>query len=1016
MQGYGPQEDDDINHILNFWQEVEAETIKAKDEDCHIIIQMDANAKIGSENIKGDPHKMSNNGKIMLDIMKRQSLTIVNTLNVCKGTITRERITEGKSEKSAIDYIIISEGLLEYLLEMVIDEEKVYGLARFMKNSSGNRVIYSDHNTLYSKFLISIDRKRKELRKEFFKFKCEIGKNMFLNETNTTSKLTSCFNSSDCLDKRAHKFHKALNGIFHKCFKKVRVTSGNTYKLGTNSIQSKLELKTRLKLSSKSNHKAKHTQAEISSVDKEIIEEISARNAEIVKEHVSNLDTLEGTFSQTGLWKLKKKLCPTATDPPMAKRDEKGNLITSPLALKQLYLDTYTKRLAHRDMKTEYMDIYFLKSELWKSRLENLKNTRSQKWSMDNLDDALKNLKNNKTLDPNGMINETFKKGYIGSDLKKALLTMYNDIKKEHTIPDFMTLQNITTIYKNKGSRMDMEMDRGIFILTVMKKILDRLLYKDYYQDVDNNMSDCNIGSRKKRNIKDHLLIIHGVINSVIKGKEDPVDIQIYDLEKAFDALWLEDCLNDIFDNIPTEKQNDKLSLLYEANKTNKVAIKTSVGITNRVNMPTIVQQGGTWGSLLCSNSIDTFGKKCRDGKKNIYLYKNTAKILPLAFVDDLNGISKCGAESIDLNIFMNTQIELKKLKFHTNDKKGNSKCHKMHIGKSVGKCPTLKVHGTIMQEVTEDRYLGDIISSDGKNTKNIKDRISKGIGIISNIINILDTVCFGPFYFEIAMLLRNSVLINGTLTNAEIWYNFSPTEVKEFERLDILYLTKIFEVPRTTPHEAFYLELGIIPIEAILKGRRANYLHSILSRQKSSSMLYNFFITQWLNPTKGDWTLQVQQDLEDLGIPQSFNYIASKSAQSFKKLVKSKVEQFSFNILKKKQNTHSKMKNLNYDKLEMQDYLSCKHINISEKKTIFRYRTRMENFGENFRGGKTTAPCPLCHLHTDQQDISFQCTEIKKYIDVKGNISDIYKDTIDYEAMRTAIEISKYRKTRLQT
>ena len=35
--------------------------------------------------------------------------------------------------------------------------------------------------------------------------------------------------------------------------------------------------------------------------------------------------------------------------------------------------------------------------------------------------------------------------------------------------------------------------------------------------------------------------------------------------------------------------------------------------------------------------------------------------------------------------------------------------------------CPILKVHNTIMEEVTEDTYLGDIISSDGKNTKNIE-------------------------------------------------------------------------------------------------------------------------------------------------------------------------------------------------------------------------------------------------------------------------------------------------------
>ena len=112
-----------------------------------------------------------------------------------------------------------------------------------------------------------------------------------------------------------------------------------------------------------------------------------------------------------------------------------------------------------------------------------------------------------------------------------------------------------------------MNNDRGIFILTVMKKIVDKLVYNDNYEEIDNQMTDCNVGARRKRNIKDHLLIIHGVINSVIRGNEECIDIQIYDLEKAFDALWLEDCLNDIIDNIPETNQNDKIALPYEGNK-----------------------------------------------------------------------------------------------------------------------------------------------------------------------------------------------------------------------------------------------------------------------------------------------------------------------------------------------------------------------------------------------------------------------------------------------------------------
>ena len=61
-------------------------------------------------------------------------------------------------------------------------------------------------------------------------------------------------------------------------------------------------------------------------------------------------------------------------------------------------------------------------------------------------------------------------------------------------IPMFITLSNITTIYKNKGSRLDLENDRGIFIISTIKKILNKLIYNNYYNDIDENMADSNRG------------------------------------------------------------------------------------------------------------------------------------------------------------------------------------------------------------------------------------------------------------------------------------------------------------------------------------------------------------------------------------------------------------------------------------------------------------------------------------------------------------------------------------------
>ena len=76
---------------------------------------------------------------------------------------------------------------------------------------------------------------------------------------------------------------------------------------------------------------------------------------------------------------------------------------------------------------------------------------------------------------------------------------------------------------------------------------------------------------------------------------------------------------------------------------------------------------------------------------------------------------------------------------------------------------------------------------------------------------------------------MRESMLINGVLTNTEVWYNMNKNEVEEFETLDKLFFRRLLEVPLTTPGEAYYLELGFLPIGVIIKARRINYLQNIL-------------------------------------------------------------------------------------------------------------------------------------------------------------------------------------------
>ena len=60
---------------------------------------------------------------------------------------------------------------------------------------------------------------------------------------------------------------------------------------------------------------------------------------------------------------------------------------------KKLYIDTYKERLENRNMKPELMDVYFLKSELWKYRNEELVKKQSNPWTNKELETVLKSLK-----------------------------------------------------------------------------------------------------------------------------------------------------------------------------------------------------------------------------------------------------------------------------------------------------------------------------------------------------------------------------------------------------------------------------------------------------------------------------------------------------------------------------------------------------------------------------------------------------------------------------------------------
>ena len=61
------------------------------------------------------------------------------------------------------------------------------------------------------------------------------------------------------------------------------------------------------------------------------------------------------------------------------------------------------------------------------------------------------------------------------------------------------------------------------------------------------------------------------------------------------------------------------------------------------------------------------------------------------------------------------------------------------------------------MEKEDSWKYLGDILSSDGKNDINIKERIKRGLGAVTNICQTLKDLCLGRYFYEAVMILKGS-------------------------------------------------------------------------------------------------------------------------------------------------------------------------------------------------------------------------------------------------------------------
>ena len=115
-------------------------------------------------------------------------------------------------------------------------------------------------------------------------------------------------------------------------------------------------------------------------------------------------------------------------------------------------------------------------------------------------------------------------------------------------------------------------------------------------------------------------------------------------------------------------------------------------------------------------------------------------------------------------------------------------------------------------------------------------------------------------------------------------------------------------------------------------------------------------------HPSPGDFYKLVEDDFLKIGVQMNLCFVQNSSKDVFKSFVRNKIRAAALRYLQNLQQTHSKVKHIQYEKLEVQKYLTSPLFNNEETKMLFALRTRTvecvkSNFQNMYSGNLF---CPL--------------------------------------------------------
>ena len=593
---------------------------------------------------------------------------------------------------------------------------------------------------------------------------------------------------------------------------------------------------------------------------------------------------------------------------------------------------------------------------------------------------------------------------YPGDIMIDFLYPLIKTIWKEEKIPDQWNKGHITSIYKGKGDKENLINHRPITTSSAIGTIIETAIDRRIERIVP--FTQAQGGGKRHSSTYDHLFLLRAIID-ISKKEKTPTFFTFLDIQKAYDNVNNSDMLT-----IMWEKgiRGKTWRILNNLCKDLTAHVKTRFGPTRTFEMEIGGRQGSRITGRLFSKMMDIIAEEITQTDLG-YKLSDDLTIAMLLWVDDLLSCTKGISDQKQMLNHIHEFALKHRLIW------GQSKCKVMRIG-SHGKNPVKeewKLGNMIIEETDQYRYLGDIITADGKNKINIETRKNKTQATTIQINSIASTEVLKQIESMVLLELHDKITIPSLLANSESWI-LNKGETNDLEKIEFQALRNLFDLPCHTPNPALLFTLGTIYTDLRMEKKRLIYLHRILTREDTNWTKMTLNI---LDNREIGWAKSIRNTLQQLNLPTDFAMIKQFRPNEWKQKVEEKIEKRNKERIleechKETNGTKTRKTKTKHivDAIEEEEYARkpekiLTHLNKQQTKTLIIARFHMLECGNNFKGSLSEI-CRTCDvIDTENHRLNY-CPKFRLIncydSDEKFSFENIYSD--DVATVKRTIEV----------